>query len=321
LKKSTAVLGSVASLIVLFYTLGCAYLWSQQTRFIFRPQRQITSTPADTGLSYEDVFIPVAGDSGGVEQVHAWWIPSATADGPTLLYLHGSALNISANVEHAKRYQSLGFSVMLLSYRGYGRSDGDFPSETKIYQDAEAAWQYLVTKREIAPDDIVIYGHSLGGAIAQLYGLKYSNEIRALVLIATGAKLKVPAARLAAYKEMISDRAAWRKYVEGIYNRIAPEVGQTAIEARIRIGPEVILNDFLCCDRFDILDMVHTIKLPTLVICGSQDEMTPVKFARYLSDKINGAALVIIEGASHWVFMEKPKEVNQAIEAFIAGLG
>ena len=111
MKKSTAILGSVASLTALLYTLGCAYLWSQQSRFIFRPQRHITSTPAVTGLSYEDVFIPVAGDNGGTERVHAWWIPSATAGNPTLLYLHGSALNISANVEHARRFHGLGFAV------------------------------------------------------------------------------------------------------------------------------------------------------------------------------------------------------------------
>ena len=81
-----------------------------------------------------------------------------------------------------------------------------------------------------------------------------------------------------------------------------------------------MLNDLLCCDEFDIMDRVHTIKLPTLVICGSQDEMTPVKYTRYLAGKIDGAIEVIIDGATHAVAREKPKEVNQAIESFLARL-
>ena len=69
------------------------------------------------------------------------------------------------------------------------------------------------------------------------------------------------------------------------------------------------------------MDKVHDIKLPTLVICGSEDEMTPVKYNKYLAEKIPAATQVIIEGATHPVHMEKPKEVNQAIEGFIDSLG
>ena len=109
--------------------------------------------------------------------------------------------------------------------------------------------------------------------------------------------------------------------MEERYSRVDPEVRQVVIEARMRIGPAVTLNDFLCCDKFDIIDKVHTIKLPTLVICGNEDEMTPVKYAHYLTDKIEAAREVIIDGASHQVFLEKPKEVNQAIAQFLRSLG
>jgi len=169
--------------------------------------------------------------------------------------------------------------------------------------------------------DVILVGHSLGGAIAQLYGLKYGDEVKALVLVGTGARLKVLPALLSAFKEMITDRAAWRKYVEERYSRVDPEVRQVVIEARTQIGPAVTLNDFLCCDKFDIIDKVHTIKLPTLVICGNEDEMTPVKYAHYLTNKIEAAREVIIDGASHQVFLEKPKEVNQAIAQFLRSLG
>ena len=168
--------------------------------------------------------------------------------------------------------------------------------------------------------DVVLVGHSLGGAIAQLHGLKYGDEVKALVLIGTGARLRVRPDILVTVKQMIGDEAAWRKYVEDAYSSADPKFKQAATEARIRIGPAVLLNDLLCCDKFDIMGKVHSIKVPTLVICGSEDEMTPVKYAKYLADKIEGAAEVIIDGATHAVPREKPREVSQAVESFLANL-
>ena len=168
--------------------------------------------------------------------------------------------------------------------------------------------------------DVVLVGHSLGGAIAQLYGLRYGNEVKALALIGTGARLRVHPDFLASVKQMIDDESAWRRYVEDAYSPFDPKVRPAAVEARMRIGPAVMLSDLLCCDRFDIMDRVHNIKLPTLIICGSEDEMTPVKYTKYLADKIEGAIKVIVDGATHAVAREKPKEVNQAIGSFLARL-
>jgi len=169
--------------------------------------------------------------------------------------------------------------------------------------------------------DVILVGHSMGGAIVQLYGLRCGEEIRALVLIGTGARLRVIPAFLTQLKEMITDEVAWRKYLAGEYSLVEPEVRRVLIEEGVRIGPTVALNDFLCCDKFDIMDRVHNIKLPILVICGSADDKTPVKYTEYLADKIEGATKVIINGAGHPVHLEKPKEVNQAIEEFLARLG
>ncbi|MFC1940412.1 alpha/beta fold hydrolase [Chloroflexota bacterium] len=168
--------------------------------------------------------------------------------------------------------------------------------------------------------DVVLVGHSLGGAVAQLYGLKYGDEVKALVLVGTGARLRVHPDTLAALERMIGDEAAWRRYVEDNYIWTDPKVGRVAVEARIQIGPAVMLSDFLCCDKFDIMDRVHNIKIPTLVICGSEDEMTPVKYSTYLVNRIEGAVEVIIDGATHAVPREKPREFNQAIENFLDSL-
>jgi len=100
-----------------------------------------------------------------------------------------------------------------------------------------------------------------------------------------------------------------------------PEIRQIVIEERLQIGPAVTLNDLLCCDKFDIVDRVHNIKLPTLVICGSEDEVVPIKNTHYLASRIEGASKVIVNRAGHWVQTEKPGQVNQAIDVFLASLG
>lgn len=174
--------------------------------------------------------------------------------------------------------------------------------------------------RQRGYQDVVLAGHSVGGAIAQLYGLDYGDELKALVLIGTGARLRVLPALLASLEQMIGDENAWRKFLEGALSATASAVERAVVESRMKIGPAVMLSDLLCCDKFDIMDRVHEIKLPTLLICGTEDEMTPVKYTKYLADKIEGSIQVIVEGATHMVAMEKPAEVNQAIERFLATL-
>ncbi len=181
----------------------------------------------------------------------------------------------------------------------------------------EWLWDYI---RQHQYQDVILAGHSMGGAIVQLYGLKHPEGLKALVLIGTGARLRVLPAYITAMEGMITDGTAWREYLEQRYRLVAPENRRVIIASKIRIGPAVMLNDFHCCDKFDIMGKVHTIKLPTLIIVGSEDEMTPIKYANYLADKIKGANKVIIEGGTHFVFAEKPSEVNQAISEFLGTL-
>ena len=149
------------------YAMTCTYLWAAQDRYIFRPSHDIAQWPSDYGLKYEDVYIQTPYGSSTAEAIHAWWIPAEHKEPQkVLLYLHGSAFNIGANVEHARRFNRLGFSVLLVSYRGYGMSDGGAPSEQATYEDAEAAWTYLLVEKGVRPDQIILYGHSLGGAVA-----------------------------------------------------------------------------------------------------------------------------------------------------------
>ncbi|MDD5127607.1 MAG: alpha/beta hydrolase [Dehalococcoidales bacterium] len=168
--------------------------------------------------------------------------------------------------------------------------------------------------------DVVLVGHSMGGGIALTYALKYGSELKGLVALATGARLRVNPAFLENFKNMIQDAAAYRAFIEDIYKWAAPGFRPGMVTDRLKINPKVMYNDFLCCDKFDIMARVGEIKVPTLVLCGNEDEMTPPKYAHYLTTKIAGAKEVLIPGGTHHVFGEKPGETNKAIEDFIKGL-
>ena len=176
------VIKGVGALAVI-YVLICIYMWTAQRQIIFVPEPQLQTTPDRNGMRYEEVRIPLgSGQDRG--ELHGWWIPAKQADsaqgdqsrdhssmqnaqsGPVLLYLHGNYRNIGYNAEHAMRLHSLGYNLLLIDYRGYGKSSGGDPSEAKVYEDAEAAWEYLIKQRGIATHRLFIYGHSLGGAIA-----------------------------------------------------------------------------------------------------------------------------------------------------------
>jgi len=166
---------------------------------------------------------------------------------------------------------------------------------------------------------LVIAGHSLGGAIAMMYALSYPEDAKALILISTGARLRVRPDLLKKLEDSIDAPAQWlKKVVEPPYSRVAPDVKEKIVNGMAKVGAAVQLNDFRCCDKFDVMDKVSQIAVPTLIITGTEDDMTPLKYSQYLADKIAGAKLVIIEGTTHHCLLEKPVEANQAIEAFLS---
>ena len=154
----------VVVLLVVAYGAACTYLWAKQRELIFLPSREVTRTPADAGVQYDDVWLPVGASPGA--SLHGWWLQSGAASAPVCLYLHGNDLNLGSNVEHIVRLHRAGFSVLAVDYRGYGKSSGGFPSEVQVYEDADAAWNHLVNERHVDTRRLFIYGHSLGGAIA-----------------------------------------------------------------------------------------------------------------------------------------------------------
>lgn len=169
--------------------------------------------------------------------------------------------------------------------------------------------------------DVILAGHSFGGAIALMYALKYPQELKAIVIIGSGARLRVHPMFLAPCEDAIrGDPSKWHEMIKEMYRRTAADYARAMIEKQKAIGPAVMLNDFLACDKFDVMDSVHEMKLPTLIICGESDVMTPLKYANYLGTKIANSTVVTVPGAGHCVFAEEPEVVNKAIEDFLGEL-
>jgi fermentation-respiration switch protein FrsA (DUF1100 family) len=183
----------VALILALAYAGIAALVYFQQDRLLYYPSmgRDLAATPARFGLAFEELAIRT--EDG--ETLHAWWMPAKNARGTVLLF-HGNAGNISHRLDYAAMFDRLGYSTLLLEYRGYGRSTGS-PSEEGTYRDAAASWRWLTQTKGIAGTEIVLFGESLGGAVAAW--LASRERPRALVLASTFTSVPDLASELYAF--------------------------------------------------------------------------------------------------------------------------
>lgn len=147
---------SILAFVVLL-NIGMFFI---QPAMLFIPYGSMNATPAEWGLEYEDVFFQTADHI----QLHGWYIPGQNAK-RTVLFFHGNAGNISHRGESIKIFHRLGLNVFIPDYRGYGKSEGK-PSEIGLYEDARSAWQYLLTQKGLQRENIILFGRSMGGAVA-----------------------------------------------------------------------------------------------------------------------------------------------------------
>ena len=168
--------------------------------------------------------------------------------------------------------------------------------------------------------DVVLCGHSMGGAISLQHAMRYPEELKGVILIGSGARLRVHPDYLDLCKQPGDDNAKWLEGRKESYKDVEPDIRQVLMRRAEEVGPGVELNDLQACDRFDVMESIETIKLPVQVICGDNDAMTPVKYSDYMARKIKGARQEVIEGGSHYVQLEKYQRVNEQIEKFLAAL-
>lgn len=170
--------------------------------------------------------------------------------------------------------------------------------------------------------DVILAGHSLGGGIALMHAYKYPQDLKAIILVGSGARLRVLPLIIEAIKGKLNDKQGWiQDLVEPLYGTVDAKVRGILLPGLAAVGPAAQLNDFLCCDRFDIMDKVGLISVPTLAIVGDQDNMTPPKYAQYLVKNMQNCKMTVIEGGGHLAFLEKPGLVNMAIEGFMKEVG
>ena len=175
-------------LLVLIATVGllagCATLDEKQRQWIFQPSDRSWSRGAEAAAGMSDVWIDFdSRETGQPVKLHGLWAPHADferrADAPILLYLHGARWNVTGSAFRMQRMQELGFSVLGIDYRGFGKSTADLPSEAMAYEDARAAWDWLGQTYPGRPR--YIFGHSLGGAIAIDLAAQVDDEAGTLV--------------------------------------------------------------------------------------------------------------------------------------------
>jgi pimeloyl-ACP methyl ester carboxylesterase len=168
--------------------------------------------------------------------------------------------------------------------------------------------------------DVVLVGHSLGGAIAFLYALEYPDELAGVVSVGSGARLRVHPMFLEELEKADEEPKRFAKLQDIAWERVEPELAEVVKRRGIENGPAVMLNDLRACDAFDVMNRLGEIRTPTLALCGSDDVMTPPKYSHHLVEKLPEARALVIEGGTHMVFAEKPEEVNDAIAEFVQGL-
>jgi pimeloyl-ACP methyl ester carboxylesterase len=229
-----------------------------------------------------------------------------------LVFLHGSADSAQIwrlQLEHFRKGGNR--DVFAIDLPGHDQRPDIFPSEVTIQDYARAV--RAIIEHELHADQPVIVGHSLGGAIALMMALEYSAELSGLVLVGTGARLRVLPTLLE--NARISPQETRQQLVE---MATAP-ANRTRIVPAVMIeqatpGPTILYRDLMACHNFDVISRLQEISVPTLIVCGEEDRLTPVKYSKYLHQQITSSSLHIIPQAGHYVMREQPETFNQVIE-------
>ena len=174
--------------LVLGLLAGCATLDEQQRKWIFQPSDRTWSGGLAAAEGMADVWIDFDSRSSGSEvRLHGLWLPQERGDAPVLLYLHGARYDVRGSAHRMRRMHELGFAVLGVDYRGFGRSTKTLPSEAMAYEDARAAWEWLA--RRHPQSQRYVFGHSLGSAIAVNLAHEVADESG---LIVEGAFPSIP---------------------------------------------------------------------------------------------------------------------------------
>lgn len=240
---------------------GCSSLAYKERELVFNvvPGTASWYYGMPEGMAETKLAIPAG---NGVQQLDSWWWPARDPKAPALLYLHGARWNLTGQLFRIRQLHDMGFSVLAIDYRGFGKSDGDLPSERTVYEDARVAWQRL---SELQPDASrrFIYGHSLGGAVA--------------IDLASGLDGQAPARGL---------------IVDSSFTTLA-DIAKSLSTPWLPL--QLILSQ-----KFDSLDKIARVRMPVLIMHGTSDRYVPSRFSEQLYRAAPGRKkLLLVPGGSH----------------------
>ena len=204
--------------------------------------------------------------------------------------------------------------VYALDLPGHGKSPGPGLTSISAYRDALLDF---VDALELSR--FVLAGHSMGAAIAIETALGHPDRMAGLALLGANARLKVEPSILTGLRDAYDETCAW--LVKLLFG---PEA-----DRRLRIGylrylslleRDLLRGDFIACDAFDRTDQVHSMRTPTMIICGTDDKMTPPAASRFLHDQVADSRLELIENAGHMVMLEQPDRVASKFTDFLTSL-
>jgi len=231
---------------------------------------------------------------------------------PPLLLIHGAG---GTHMHWPAALRRLaGWNVYALDLPGHGKSTGPGRNSIAAYRDV--VYSFCQT---LGLERVVLAGHSMGGAIVQEFALHYPGRLAGIVLVGTGARLRVAPAILDGIR---SDFAATaRTIADWVHDKNTPEqLKRLYLQSVLENDPQVMYDDFYACDQFDRRADAARIATPALVVCGSNDVMPPPKFSESLAQSLPHARLALIPNTGHMVALEAPEEVATAVEAFLRSL-
>jgi pimeloyl-ACP methyl ester carboxylesterase len=230
---------------------------------------------------------------------------------PPILLIHGAGGIHLSWPPQVRRMN--GQRVLAVDLPGHGKSE--IPGRRSIFEYADDVLTFL---HALKISSVVTVGHSMGGVIALKIAIEHPELISNLVLIASSANLHVSPVLLGFASKDNTFPAAVDLVIENSFGKYADlRVKELTAKRMLEIHPDVLYGDLVACDGFDMLDGLPRIKARTLIMCGDEDKMTPLKHSLRLHEGIDDSQLEVVQGAGHMLMLEQPEIVLSSLEKFL----